>query len=236
MIEPRRRGACRFPAGRVHGSCQRRRTRQRLSSSSRVFGRKLPSRRLRRSCEAKCGKIRAIESQPPTSASRLDEPIRLVPYDPSWPARFEAERAAIAEAIGESIVGGIHHVGSAVRGLEAKPIIDILAGVRSLESSRACFEPLAQIGYMYAPYLPSEMHWFCKPNPSRRTRHLHLVPVGTQRYVDELAFRDRLRADRQAAEEYLALKRDLARRFAHDREAYTDAKSDFIRRVLGQGR
>jgi GrpB-like predicted nucleotidyltransferase (UPF0157 family) len=158
-----------------------------------------------------------------------------VPYDPSWPVRFEKERVAIAEAIGESIVGGIHHVGStAVPGLEAKPIIDILVRVRSLEGSRACFEPLAQIGYMYAPYLPEEMHWFCKPHPSRRTHHLHLVPVGTQRYTDELAFRDRLRADPQAAEEYLALKRDLARRFSHDREAYTDAKSSFVRRVLDQ--
>lgn len=158
-----------------------------------------------------------------------------MPYDPSWPARFEVERAAIAEAIGESIVDGIHHVGStAVPGLAAKPIIDILVGVRSLEGSRACFEPLAQIGYMYAPYLPEEMHWFCKPDPSRRTHHLHLVPVHSKRYTDELAFRDRLRADPQAAEEYLTLKRDLARRFSHDREAYTDAKSAFIRRVVEQ--
>lgn len=81
---------------------------------------------------------------------------------------------AVSEAIGEWIVGGIHHVGStAVPGLEAKPIIDILAGVRDLQDSRACFEPLAQLGYMYAPYLADEMHWFCKPDPSRRTHHLH---------------------------------------------------------------
>jgi GrpB-like predicted nucleotidyltransferase (UPF0157 family) len=158
-----------------------------------------------------------------------------VPYDPTWPARFEAERVAIAEAIGESIIDGIHHVGStAVPGLAAKPIIDILVGVRSLEGSRACFEPLAQIGYMYAPYLSAEMHWFCKPNPSRRTRHLHLVPVGTRRYVDELAFRDRLREDPKIAEKYIALKRRLAGRFANDREAYTDAKSSFVRRILDQ--
>jgi len=160
-----------------------------------------------------------------------------VPYDPTWPARFEAERTAILEAIGEWVVGGIHHVGStAVPGLEAKPVIDILAEVRDLEGSRACFEPLAQLGYMYAPYLAEEMHWFCKPHPSRRTHHLHLVPIGSKRYANELAFRDRLRADPQIAAEYLALKRDLARRFGDDREAYTDAKSDFVRRVLGQGR
>ncbi len=56
---------------------------------------------------------------------------------------------------------------TAVPGLEAKPIVDILAGVRSPEDSKACFEPLARLGYLYAPYLPEEMHWFCKPPPSR---------------------------------------------------------------------
>jgi GrpB-like predicted nucleotidyltransferase (UPF0157 family) len=162
-----------------------------------------------------------------------DEPIRLSPYDPAWPARFEEERTALAGAIGEWIVGGIHHVGStAMPGLEAKPIIDILVGVRDLEESRECFEPVAHLGYSYAPYLPDEMHWFCKPHPSRRTHHLHLVPAGSQRYRDELVFRDRLRADAAVAGEYASLKRELTKQFARDRESYTEAKSDFIRRVL----
>jgi GrpB-like predicted nucleotidyltransferase (UPF0157 family) len=162
-----------------------------------------------------------------------DEPIRLSAYDHAWPEGFEAEQAALAEAIGEWVVGGIHHVGStAVPGLEAKPIIDILAGVRDLEASRECFEPLARLHYFYAPYLSEEMHWFCKPHPSRRTHHLHLVPVNTRRYADELTFRDRLRADSSVAAEYAALKRELAARFARDREAYTEAKSNFIREVL----
>ncbi len=162
-----------------------------------------------------------------------DEPIRLIPYDPAWPGRFDEERGALDDAIGEWVVGGIHHVGStAVPGLDAKPIIDILVGVRGLEESRACFKPLARLGYMYAPYLPEEMHWFCKPHPSRRTHHLHLVPVGSKRYRDELAFRDRLRADARLAGQYVTLKRSLASRFAQDREAYTEAKSDFVRRAL----
>lgn len=166
-----------------------------------------------------------------------NEPIRLSAYDSSWPARFEAEQAVLAAAIGKWTVGGIHHVGStAVPGIASKPIIDILAGVRDLNESRACFEPLADLDYLYAPYLSEEMHWFCKPHPSRRTHHLHLIPVGSKRYADELAFRDRLRADPDLAAEYVALKRDLARRFARDREAYTDAKSDFVRSALAQER
>jgi GrpB-like predicted nucleotidyltransferase (UPF0157 family)/ribosomal protein S18 acetylase RimI-like enzyme len=163
----------------------------------------------------------------------LDEPIRLAPYDPSWPAKFSEERSALEEAIGPWVLGGIHHVGStAVPGLAAKPIVDILVGVENLEASRACFDPLAKLGYLYAPYERTEMHWFCKPHPNRRTHHLHLVPSGSRRFRDELAFRDRLRESAETAEEYATLKHELAERFAEDREAYTDAKADLIRRVL----
>ena len=130
-------------------------------------------------------------------------------------------------------MGDIHHVGStAVPGLDAKPIIDILVGVESLESSRACFEPLAPLDYVYAPYLAEQMHWLCKPSPSARTHHLHLVPVGSRRYEEELAFRDLLRSDADAARQYAALKRTLAARYERDREAYTEAKGEFVRRTL----
>ena len=138
-------------------------------------------------------------------------------------------------AIGSWATGGIHHVGStAVPGLAAKPIVDILVGVEDLESSRACFEPLARLEYLYAPYRSEEMHWFCKPHPDRRTHHLHLAPTGGDRFVEELAFRDRLRTDRGLAADYATLKGELAARFGADREAYTEAKTDFIRRALDE--
>lgn len=163
----------------------------------------------------------------------IDEPIRLVAHDPAWTTRFAEERAALEDAIGQWASGGIHHIGStAVPGLEAKPIIDILVGVESLDAGRGCFESLAGLGYLHAPYLPEEMHWFCKPHPSRRTHHLHLVPTGSKRYVEELAFRDQLRTSPATAAAYATLKRELAEQFAHDREAYTDAKGEFIRGVL----
>jgi GrpB-like predicted nucleotidyltransferase (UPF0157 family) len=159
--------------------------------------------------------------------------IRISPYDLAWQDSFESERAALDAAIGPWAVGGIHHVGStAVPGLAAKPIVDILVGVESLESSRACFEPLARLEYLYAPYRSEEMHWFCKPHPDRRTHHLHLASATGRRYADELAFRDRLRADPDTAVAYAALKRELAARFPDDRDAYTEAKTDFIRRAL----
>jgi GrpB-like predicted nucleotidyltransferase (UPF0157 family) len=161
--------------------------------------------------------------------------IRIAPYDPAWPDSFARERAALEAAIGPWAVGGIHHVGStAVPGLAAKPIVDILVGVEDLESSRACFEPLARLEYRYAPYLSEEMHWFCKPHPDRRTHHLHLAPATGRRYADELAFRDRLRSDPETAAAYSALKRELAARHSEDREAYTEAKTEFIRGVLDE--
>ena len=165
----------------------------------------------------------------------MDEPIRVVPYDPLWPERFERERVLLADAIGPWVSGGIHHVGStAVPGLDTKPTIDILVGVEDLEGARGCFEPLAELGYLYAPYRPGEMHWFCKPSPERREFHLHLVPTDSQRFRDELAFRDRLRGAPEVAREYVELKKSLAERFRTDREGYTVGKSDFIARVLGR--
>jgi GrpB-like predicted nucleotidyltransferase (UPF0157 family) len=163
--------------------------------------------------------------------------IRISPYDPAWPDVFARERAALEEAIGPWAVGGIHHVGStAVPGLAAKPIVDILVGVEDLETSRESFDSLARLEYLYAPYRSEEMHWFCKPHPDRRTHHLHLVPEGTRRYREELAFRDRLRADPDTAARYAELKRELAERFPEDREAYTEAKGDFIRAALAAAR
>ncbi len=159
--------------------------------------------------------------------------MRIVAARADWPERFEAERRALESAIGPWATGGIHHVGStAVPGLDAKPVIDILVGVDDLESSRACFEPLARLGYRHAPYLPDEMHWFCKPDPARRRHHLHLVPSVSQRFADELAFRDHLRGLPGAAAEYGALKRRLAAEHPHDREAYTAGKGAFVADAL----
>jgi GrpB-like predicted nucleotidyltransferase (UPF0157 family) len=163
-----------------------------------------------------------------------DELIAIVPYDPSWPAQFEREAAAITEVIGRWVSGGVHHVGStAVPGLAAKPVIDIMAGVDDLEQTRGCIELLSGLSYCYAPYLAQTMHWFCKPSPSRRTHHLHLVPKRSKRFADVLAFRDYLRGNPSAAAEYEALKRRLAAEHTGDRDAYTEAKGELVARFAG---
>jgi GrpB-like predicted nucleotidyltransferase (UPF0157 family) len=162
-----------------------------------------------------------------------DDRVVIVPHDTSWKARFDAEKELLEPVIGPWVTGGIHHVGStAVPGLAAKPVIDILAGVEDLCSSRACFAPVEALGYQYAPYRAEEMHWFCKPSPAHRTHHLHLVPTGSRRYRAELAFRDLLRRRPDLAGRYESLKRLLAVEHAYDREAYTKGKGSLIAEMV----
>ena len=163
----------------------------------------------------------------------MEEPIHLAPYDPDWLRLFEQERDRLAPVLLPWLAGPIEHIGStAVPGLTAKPVIDIMAGVRDLPSSLPARDAVAALEYVYFPYRPDVMHWFCKPSPARRTHHLHLIPVGSQLWADRLAFRDHLRAHAEAAAEYAELKAALARRHRFDRESYTDGKADFIRSIL----
>lgn len=160
-----------------------------------------------------------------------DAPIQIVAYDPRWPGLFLEEREALLRVLRPWLTGPIEHIGStAVPGLAAKPVLDIMAAVGTLEESRGAIEALRSLGYGHAPYRPEEIHWFCKPGPSFRTHHLHLVPYGSPLWAANLAFRDRLREDPALAAEYAALKRSLAATFEHDREGYTKRKGAFIAR------
>ena len=156
--------------------------------------------------------------------------VFIDPYDPRWPELFEAERRLLDDVLARWLVAPIEHIGStAVPGLAAKPVIDIMAPVESLEASRGAIEPLKPMNYCYFPYRDDVMHWFCKPGDEFRTHHLHLVPWRSALWNERIAFRDALRADSRLAMRYAALKRDLAHTYPDDREAYTDAKGGFIR-------
>ena len=161
--------------------------------------------------------------------------MEVVAYDPSWPVQFQAECIALQEVLAPLLVSSIEHIGStAVPTLAAKPIIDIMAPVRTLAASNAAIGLLGSGGYAYYPYKPHVMHWFCKPSPHYRTHHLHLVPIGSPLWQQRIAFRDALRQSATLIAEYAALKRQLAETFRHDRDAYTNAKTPFIQRVLSE--
>src|SRR6185295_17629540 len=157
-----------------------------------------------------------------------DAAIHIVPYDASWPRLFREEREQLARLLAPWLAGPIEHIGStAIAGLPAKPIIDIMVAVADLDTSRDALPAAASHGYLYFPYRADVMHWFCKPTPSFRTHHLHLVPVGSRLWDDRLAFRDCLRRTPAIAAEYAALKCRLADLHRFDREAYTEAKGPF---------
>jgi GrpB-like predicted nucleotidyltransferase (UPF0157 family) len=162
-----------------------------------------------------------------------EAPIEIAPYDSTWPLGFETERQALAVVLEPWLAGSIEHFGStAVVGLPAKPVIDIMAAVRDLEGSRPAIDAVRELQYVHFPYRPDAMHWFCKPSPAHRTHHLHLVPFGSRLWIERLVFRDYLREHADVAAEYAALKSQLAVTFRFDREGYTDAKGPFIERVL----
>lgn len=167
----------------------------------------------------------------------MDAPVLIAPYSPAWPQSFAKERDLLATVLAPWLAGPIEHVGStAIPGLAAKPVIDIMAAVRDLESSRPALERLAEIGYCYAPYRPDVEHWLCKPGPALRTHHLHLVPYRSALWKERIGFRDLLLGDSVLAEEYAALKHRLAGIYRNERELYTDAKGPFIERALRECR
>ena len=132
-----------------------------------------------------------------------EESIFLVSYDPSWPEKFQKEKKLLEETMGGYITGGIHHVGStAIPGLSAKPIIDILVGVESLEKSRPCIKILEKINYCYYPYKEKYEHWFCKPSPEHRTHHLHLMVTDSPEFQAKIAFRDYLISHPEEIQKY----------------------------------
>ncbi len=154
-------------------------------------------------------------------------------YNPQWPTLFAEEKAQLIEVLGNNIESAIEHVGStSIKGLAAKPIIDIMVGVKSLECSTHLITVLTRNGYCYYPYKTEVMHWFCKPSPEVRTHHLHLVPYLSPLWHERIKFRDALRKNPVLAEQYQTLKYQLAEQYAVDREQYTQRKWPFIAKVL----
>ncbi len=166
----------------------------------------------------------------------MDE-IEIVAYDPRWPALFAEEAARLRAALPAELILGLEHFGStAVPGLAAKPIIDILIAVRSLaEAQERAIEPLEALDYAFWYDNPkTDRMYFVKGMPpygTRRTHHVHMTETSGEMWR-RLAFRDHLRAHSEDARRYERLKRELAAAHRDDREAYTDAKAAFVAEIM----
>lgn len=165
----------------------------------------------------------------------IHEEVALCPYDVSWPERYFEERQRLLTLFPATFID-IQHMGStAVPGMQAKPIIDILAGVASMGMAESLTESLCSSGYTTSTEFNqtlTDRKWFMRWANGRRTHHLHVVVHGSSVWHQHLQFRDALRSNPPLAVDYARLKTGLAARHAHDREAYTDAKSAFILSVV----
>jgi len=156
-------------------------------------------------------------------------------YDEAWPGAFEAEATEIRAALGPMIVE-VEHVGStAVPGLDANPILDLLVVVRSWDTFEALVGSLAALGYEYTPFEDTDDPRVFRKGPLDqkllRTHHVHVSKLGSSYSKRLIAFRDHLRANNDDAAAYASLKRALVQRFASQPDQYTDAKTDFVRAV-----
>lgn len=165
-----------------------------------------------------------------------DQEVLLTPYSPLWPAVFDLEKRRLLEVFNDAVM--VEHIGStAVPGLGAKPIIDMMLGAPDLKLIEGRIPALEADGWRYVPEFEKAMperRYFTRLDQPPGKFHLHAVVLGSSFWQRHLAFRDALRTQPALADRYWRIKQRLATRHAKDRAAYTDAKSEFIRSVLEQ--
>lgn len=157
--------------------------------------------------------------------------VHVLPYSTQWPEAFTAVRTTLLEIFGNDAVA-VEHIGStAVPGLAAKPVIDVLLGAPSLAVIEQRITALAARGFDYVSkherVLPQRRYFVMQPPGGLRV-HVHGVVTGGHLWREHLTFRDALRGDAQLRARYQALKLQLAAEHADDKAAYTEAKGPFI--------
>jgi GrpB-like predicted nucleotidyltransferase (UPF0157 family) len=164
----------------------------------------------------------------------IHEAVALQAYNPQWPVLFELERNRLLNLFPQMIA--VEHIGStAVEGLSAKPIIDMMASVASMQEAKSLVTSLCQSGYTTSPDFNASLtdrQWFMRWGDGHRTHHLHVVVHEGAVWQGRLKFRDALRGNAELAAQYLQLKQRIASEHAQDREAYTQAKTAFVQSVV----
>lgn len=158
--------------------------------------------------------------------------IVVTQYNPAWPEMFRAEAAAVREILGDNCLA-LYHIGStAVPGLAAKPIIDLMPVVRSLEAADAAAPAFAALGYEYLGEFGIPGRRYLRKGGDERTHQIHIFSEAGRRDIERhLAVRDYLRAHPAVRDGYGALKAELARTHPYDIDGYCDGKEPFMRRL-----
>lgn len=161
--------------------------------------------------------------------------VELVPYDDEWPRLYEQEAERLRAALDEDLLA-VEHVGStAIEGMAAKPVVDLLVVVEERGDADRWTGPLADLGYSYRPNdgVPDRLFFAMGPT-DERTHYLSITERDSDTHREQVAFRDYLREHPDVAAEYRDLKRELAAEFADDRATYTERKSAFVQRILDE--
>ena len=159
--------------------------------------------------------------------------VRMVPHDPNWRQEFRQEAARISAAAGSNAVA-VHHVGStAIPGIYAKPVIDLLLVVWDLAALDEKQPEMEALGYeARGEYgIPGRRFFRRDDKHGDRTHQVHAFEDGSPQIARHLAFRDYMIAHPETAQEYSDLKRELAAQHPSDIEAYMDGKNEFIQEV-----
>lgn len=157
--------------------------------------------------------------------------VELFPHNEQWHQFFAEEKAKLQSAVGD-YVSAVEHIGStSICGISAKPILDITAAIDSKENGEKCIAPLENLGYEYRGENGIiGRFYFVKGKP--RTHHLHMLLSDSDELRNHLFFRDYLRTNPERAAEYDKLKKDLARKYKNNRDAYLDGKAEFVESIL----
>ncbi len=163
-----------------------------------------------------------------------ERPIILAPYDPLWLDKFETEKQNLLR-VASDLLTHIEHIGStAIPGIIAKPTVDILAAIISLNETQRLINVITPINYIYVPEYETELperRYFYKNRAGEDAFHLHVVEMNSAFWNRHIAFRNYLRAHADQAFAYAKLKIQLAEKHHADRDAYSNGKSDFIHRI-----
>ncbi|WP_429815566.1 GrpB family protein [Ensifer sp. B1-9] len=167
-----------------------------------------------------------------TEPQYVAQPVEICDWSPDWPDKFSVKAEAIRRALGDHALR-IDHVGStAIRGLAAKPIIDIQISVADLTTIEILAERMATIGYIWRPLNADLTKRYFRERPGDERTHIHMRRVGSWQEQWTLLFRDYMRAHVNEHAPYADLKRVLALRYRHDRAAYSEAKSERVWEII----
>lgn len=162
----------------------------------------------------------------------MEDPVRVVPYNPSWKLEFLEHGKMIRQALGNTALR-IDHIGStAVEALDAKPIIDIQISVLSLEPMSRYQAGLEEVGFVFRADNPDRSKRYFRESPGHKRTHVHVREAGSWSEQGALLFRDFLRNHEQECELYKAVKYDLAQRFSMNREKYAQGKEHVIWEIM----